>query len=87
LTVSQDGALPAEAEARRDAVERGNLDAATTCAPQRRVADLLSAAAEPRVWRCAPRDGGFACGFDGEIVCRVRDRIRADEERCQDEQE
>jgi hypothetical protein len=67
------------------AVERGNLDAASTCAPQRRVADLLSAVAEPRAWRCAPRDGGVACGFDGEIVCRVRDRIRGEQERCRDE--
>ncbi|HEX7940342.1 MAG TPA: hypothetical protein VF488_00980, partial [Gemmatimonadaceae bacterium] len=57
-------ALPTEADARRDAVERGGVDAATTCAPQRMVADLLSAVAEPRAWRCAPRDGGFACGFD-----------------------
>ncbi|HEX3475848.1 MAG TPA: CHAT domain-containing protein [Kofleriaceae bacterium] len=87
LAVSQDRALPTEADARRDAVERGNLDAATTCAPQRRVADLLSAAAEPRGWRCEPRDGGVACGFDGEIVCRVRDRIRSERERCRDERE
>jgi hypothetical protein len=85
--VSQDRALPTEADARRDAVERGNLDAATTCAPQRMVADLLSAAAEPRAWRCVPRDGGFACGFDGEIVCRVRDRIRSEQERCRDDHE
>jgi hypothetical protein len=77
--------LPTEADARRDAVERGNLDAATPCAPQRMVADLQSAVAEPRAWRCAPRDGGFVCGFDGEIVCRVRDRIRAEQERCRDE--
>ena len=87
LTVSQGGALPTEADARRDAVERGNRDAATTCAPQRMVADLRSAVAEARTWRCAPRDGGVVCGFDGEIVCRVRDRIRADQERCRGEHE
>ncbi len=83
--MSQGGALPTEADARRDAVERGNQDAATTCAPQRMVGDLRSAVAEPCDWKCKSRDGGFVCGFDGEIVCRVRDRIRGEQERCRDE--
>ena len=87
LTVSQTRArpLPTEDEARRDAVVRGNRDAADTCEPMRLKADLVSALAEPHEWSCTQLDPGFACGFDGEIVCRVRDRIATDHERCRDE--
>jgi hypothetical protein len=71
-------------DAQRDAVTRGNRDAATDCEPQRRNARLLSAVAEPHEWNCPPQDHGFACGFDGEIVCRVRDLIESDDEHCHD---
>lgn len=82
LTVSPRRSLPTEDAARRDALARGDQDAATTCAP--RAADptvqLLTARAEARDWRCDESAGGFRCGFDGEIVCRVQNRIRL--ERC-----
>jgi hypothetical protein len=71
-----------ERDARTDAVARGNQDAATSCALLASSAKVLSAATEPRDWRCVEDGHRFACGFDGEIVCRVRDRIASDEERC-----
>ncbi len=80
-------ALLTEDAARRDALTRGNRDAATTCEPLRRNARLLSAVAEPHDWKRAEQDHGFACGFDGEIVCRVRDVIEFDHERCHDKAE
>ena len=79
--------LPTEDEARSDALKRGNRDAATTCKALAMKAQLLSALAEPHDWKCTALDRGFACGFDGEIVCHVRDRIESDHERCHDENE
>jgi len=79
--------LPTTDEARSDALTRGNQDAATTCKALAMKAQLLSALAEPHDWKCTELDRGFACGFDGEIVCHVRDRIESDRERCHDENE
>jgi hypothetical protein len=74
-----------EQEAHDDALTRGQEDAATSCELLRFSANVLSAAAEPRHWKCTDDRQGFACGFDGEIVCRVRERISSDQERCHDE--
>ena len=73
---------PTEAEARNDAVTRGNSDAATSCALLRFSGNVLSAAAEPHRWKCMEDSHRFTCGFDGQIVCRVRERIPTEEERC-----
>jgi hypothetical protein len=74
--------LPTEDAARRNAVERGNEDAKDHCRAHRRTGDLLSAHAEPHSWMCIKLGDGFTCGFDGDIVCHVRDRILTDDERC-----
>lgn len=74
--------LPTEEDARRDAVTRGNRDAANTCAPLRLKADLVWALVEAHEWNCTELAHGFACGFDGEIVCRVRDRTDSQKPIC-----
>lgn len=74
--------LPTEDSARREAVDRGNEDARTNCKVHRRTGDLLSAQVEPHKWTCIKLDDGFTCGFEGDVVCRVRDRIQSDDERC-----
>jgi hypothetical protein len=71
---------PTEEEARRDALARGDRDAATTCKPQNITNVLRAASAEPHDWQCDGSADGFTCGFDGEIVCRVQNRVRV--ERC-----
>jgi hypothetical protein len=71
-----------EAEARHDAVVRGNRDAATTCALLDAASQVLSSVAEPRDWKCVENGHRFSCGFDGEIICHVRDRSVSNEERC-----
>jgi len=75
--------LRTEDEARRNALERGYQDAATTCESlASKALLLLSAQAEPHEWRCTQDEHGFACGFDGDIVCRLQDRIEFDREHC-----
>ncbi|HEX3475046.1 MAG TPA: CHAT domain-containing protein [Kofleriaceae bacterium] len=71
-----------EAEARGDAVMRGNRDAATACALLDAASKALSSVAEPSDWKCVQDGHRFTCGFDGEIVCHVRDRSVSNEERC-----
>jgi len=71
-----------EVEARNDAVMRGNRDAATSCALLGAASKVLSSVAEPHDWKCVEDGHRFACGFDGEVVCRVQDRILSNEERC-----
>lgn len=68
-----------EAEARDDAVMRGNRDAATSCALLDAASKVLSSVAEPRDWKCVEDGHRFTCG---EIVCHVRDRSVSNEERC-----
>jgi hypothetical protein len=82
LTVNPKRPLPTEVAARRDAQERGNQDAGTMCKPGENASfvQLLASWAESSHWKCDEGAGGFTCGFDGEIVCRVRNRISA--ERC-----
>lgn len=74
--------LPTEEAARSDARRRGDQDAATNCKSLAtgNFIQLLKAWVEPHDWKCDARTDGFTCGFDGQIVCRVRDRIRS--ERC-----
>lgn len=74
--------LPTEEAARRDALERGARDAASTCERFRRSATLTAATSQPRTWSCPPREGGFACGYQGDLVCEIRERIWS--ERCID---
>ncbi|HEX7942082.1 MAG TPA: hypothetical protein VF488_09770, partial [Gemmatimonadaceae bacterium] len=71
-----------EAEARDDALVRGNRDAATACALLDAASKVLSSVAEPRDWKCVEDGHRFTCGFDGAIVCHVRDRSVSDEEHC-----
>lgn len=71
-----------QAEARDDAVMRGNRDATTSCALLDAASKVLSSVAEPHDWTCVEDGHRFACGFDGEVVCLVRDRIISNEERC-----
>lgn len=71
-----------KAEARDDAVMRGNRDAATSCALLDAASKVLSSVAEPGDWKCVEDGHRFTCGFDGVIVCHVRDRSVSDVERC-----
>jgi len=74
-----------EAEARDDAMTRGHTDAATGCALLRYAGPVLSAAVDPHIWKCIEDNHRFTCGFDGQIVCRVRERMATDDEHCHDE--
>jgi hypothetical protein len=82
LVINPKRSLPSEEEARRDAQRRGEEDAAAMCNPQvgRDVLHLVAARVEPSEWKCAegtePR--GVKCGFEGWIVCRVRDRDQSE---------
>lgn len=69
-------------EAHDDAVMRGHRDAATSCALLDAASQVLSSAAQPTDWKCIEDGHRYTCGFDGAIVCRVRDRIVSNEERC-----
>ena len=74
--------LPSEDAARQDATDRGNDDARGYCADYQRTGEVISAQVEPRTWECLPLEDGVTCGFEGDIVCRVRDRIRSDDDIC-----
>lgn len=76
--------LPTEDDARKDALSRGNEDAAETCGSMPLKGELLSSRVEPKRWNCVPVEDGFTCGFDGAIVCRVRDLIVSYREQCSD---
>jgi hypothetical protein len=74
--------LPSEEEARGDALVRGNEDAKAHCEVQWRTRDLLSTSCVPDKWTCSKLDDGVACGFEGHIICRARDRILVDDDIC-----
>jgi hypothetical protein len=84
LTVNprREASLASEVAARDDAKARGQADAEVTCQVYRRGGELLSAETSPMQWKCFEVTGGFACGFDGDIVCRVRDRVETEVEHC-----
>jgi hypothetical protein len=83
LTVIRMAPFPTEQAAQDDALARGNDDAARHCESMRdRSMEVLSSAAVLREWKCTPLDGRFACGFVGDIVCRVRERVATNQERC-----
>lgn len=87
LTVIRMTGWPTEQAARDDALARGRRDAAAMCEPFRYAADVVSASVEPvapSAWKCTETDHRFACGFVGRAVCRVRDHIVSDQERCRD---
>ena len=54
--------------------------------PQEGPSRLLSAQVKLRDGGCEKCEGdgerGFACGLDGDIICRVQSRIRAERCRC-----
>ncbi len=82
LPVNPRRSLPTEKAARSDALRRGDQDAAAMCKPLAgtHLVQLVDSWADPHDWKCDERTDGFTCGFDGDIVCRVRNRIRS--ERC-----
>lgn len=87
LTEIRMSSWPTEQEARDDALARGHETAATTCESLRYAADVVSASIAPVApgdWKCTETDHRFACGFVGKVVCRVRDHIVSDEERCRE---
>jgi hypothetical protein len=87
LTVIRTSGWPTEQVARDDALARGRRDAAAICEPFRYAADVVSASVEPVApsdWKCTETDHRFACGFVGKAVCRIRDHIVSDQERCRD---
>jgi CHAT domain len=73
---------PTKQEAQDDALVHGKKDAARSCEPLRRTAEILRVSVDVNSWKCREDGPGFTCGFEGEIVCRVRDRIAAQQERC-----
>lgn len=88
LTVIRMSGWPTEQEARDDALARGNKDAVTMCESFRYTADVVSASVEPVApgdWKCTQTDRRFACAFTGKVVCRVRDHLVSDQERCRDD--
>jgi hypothetical protein len=71
------------ARARADAQLRAVEEASTACAGYATVGDIVTAAAFRVVaWRCMPRDGGVACGFDGQAVCDLRVKSVVTREIC-----
>ena len=83
LTVIRMDPWPTEQAAQDDALVRGKDDAARHCESMRdRSMEIVSSSSVQREWKCTPLDGHFACGFVGEIVCRVRERVTTDQERC-----
>jgi hypothetical protein len=83
LTVIRLDAWPTEQAAKDDALARGKDDAARHCESLRGISmEIASSAAVLHGWKCTELDHRFACGFVGEIVCRVRDRHARSEERC-----
>jgi len=79
LVVLSARSLPTEDEARLDALRRSDQDVATVCKPLGETDLLLAKWVEPRNWTCDSdkTTGGFKCGFDGEIFCRIQKRIRS----------
>jgi hypothetical protein len=75
-------AFSTEDQARGDALRRGNDDAHEVCAALGVTDSLLSASVEPRTWECAEHEQGWACGFWGDLVCRLQRRVLTSEERC-----
>lgn len=74
--------LLTEQAARDDALVRAERDAATYCDSYRWIAQLVATEVRPGAWSCSAWEGGFVCGFDGEILCRLQDRLVTEEERC-----
>lgn len=70
-----------QAEAQRDARERGQAEAKNFCSARRSV-EVLDSIVEIDAWDCVSRDGAHECGFDGQIVCRVRERVITTREVC-----
>lgn len=73
--------FPTEDGARDDALARGHQDAVRIC-PSIGNVELLSVSVEPHDWKCSKQDRGFACGFDGTVVCRVQYRTQVEREHC-----
>jgi hypothetical protein len=80
LRVNTKAAWPSEEEARRDAQERGDQDAVDACASLAFASMVLSSHGKPRDTECRRDADGFRCGFEGDVVCRIQDKVRV--ERC-----
>jgi hypothetical protein len=75
--------LATESAARADALTRGAEEARLVCAGfNAGEFRLVSSSAGARSWRCAARGGGAVCGFDGEAVCEVEQRVLSEREVC-----
>jgi hypothetical protein len=75
--------LPDEAQAREDAIERGQVEAESLCGGfEGGEFRLLDSQPEPTEWRCGSYGGGFTCGFDGKAVCQLEVRSATMVERC-----
>jgi len=70
------------AEACSDAQTRGEQDAKEQCESLASTTSVVSASFEPGACTCTDYEHQVACGFEGTIVCRVRDRIWSVETRC-----
>lgn len=64
------------------ALLRGREEARSTCETHRRSGEVRAAEVAPERWRCEEVPGGVACGFDGDIVCHVQERVPVEIERC-----
>ena len=70
------------AEACSDAQMRGEQDAKEHCKALTYTLSVVSASFEPGAYTCTDYEHQVACGFEGAIVCRVRDRNKVVETRC-----
>jgi len=69
-------------EACSDAQTRGEQDAKEQCGLLTRTENIVSASFEPGACMCTDYEHQVACGVEGAIVCRVRDRRNVVETRC-----
>lgn len=75
---------PTEAAARADAIARGARDGQGLCVAFSSGEFRLNGAEPvPKTWRCEGGPGGQACGFEGEVICRIEARRIDVRELCQ----
>jgi hypothetical protein len=75
---------PSEESAKADALKRGEDEAKDDCEllTTGGVNRVLSSHTQVKSWRCLPRGGGTACGFDGWAICQVEARSVETREVC-----
>lgn len=85
MPINRASTFPSEEKAREDVALRAQRDAQELCkAYDGESTTLVSASLEPETFRCSELDDGFSCGAEGTLVCRIRDRIAIQHERCND---